>query len=99
MNRRSDAKKKRVSRVPKFKSEAQEAAWWDANADFIAETFERAKAEGRVIRRPPTKSVAIRLPVDDIVRARRLAQQKGVGYQTLVKMLLHEALSREEKRF
>ncbi len=36
------------------------------------------------------------MPVDDIERARRLADRKGLGYQTYMKMLLHEALNREE---
>jgi predicted DNA binding CopG/RHH family protein len=34
----------------------------------------------------------------DIERARKLSAKKGLGYQTLIKMLLHESLEREEKR-
>jgi len=39
---------------------------------------------------------ASRIPVDDIERAHRLADRKGLGYQTYMKMLLHAALNREE---
>ena len=48
-------------------------------------------------RRSPlaTKSVTVRLPVRDIDRARKIAEKRGTGYQTLIKTLLHEALKRE----
>ena len=81
-------------RVPKFKSEAQEAAWWDAHPEIISKAFEHALKKNR--KRPPTKTVTIRLAVEDVARAQRLATRKGLGYQTLVKTLLHEALRRED---
>ena len=84
--------------VPAFKSEAEEAAWWDANPDFATEVLARAKAEGTAGRLPPMKSISIRFPPGDIARARRVAERKGIGYQTLVKMLVHEGLDREERR-
>ena len=60
-------------RLPKFKSEAEEAVWWDRNPDFIAAQFEKASKEGRVIRGLPgrgaTRSITIRLPVDDVEAA------------------------------
>jgi predicted DNA binding CopG/RHH family protein len=39
--------------------------------------------------------VSIRLPAADIAKAKTIAERKGVGYQTYIKMLLHEALSKE----
>lgn len=83
-------------RVPKFKTEAEEAAWWDAHPEIITKAFQHAFGR-KSSKRPPTKMVSIRLPVEDVARARRLAAQKGLGYQTLVKTLLHEALNREER--
>ncbi len=38
----------------------------------------------------------LRLPVEDVARVQRLAARKGLGYQTLVKTLLREALDRAE---
>ncbi|MDP3001345.1 MAG: CopG family antitoxin [Bryobacterales bacterium] len=46
--------------------------------------------------KPPAQKVMLRIPVDDLERARQQAADKGIGYQMLMKMLLHEALSREE---
>jgi len=45
----------------------------------------------------PTKSFSVRLPVTDIGRARKLGEKRGVGYQTVIKTLLHEALMRESR--
>jgi predicted DNA binding CopG/RHH family protein len=34
----------------------------------------------------------------DIERVRRLAEMKGIGYQTYMKILLREALDREDRK-
>ena len=52
----------------------------------------------RVLReRRESKNNTIRIPIADIERARTLAGKKGIGYQTYMKMLLHEALDRESR--
>ena len=42
-----------------------------------------------------SRQVTIRLDNSEIERAQRQAEAKGLKYQTYIKMLLHEALSRE----
>ena len=42
--------------------------------------------------------IALRLPEPDVTMARELATRKGIGYQTLLKMLVHEGLRREARR-
>ena len=79
--------------MPEFRSEAEEAAWWDRHQDLIADLLLKYGRRGAV----PTKNVSVRLPVSDIERARKLAEKRGVGYQTVIKALLHEALKRESK--
>ena len=83
-----------LENVPRFRSEAEEADWWDAHPEVITKAFELAygKPGSRA-----TRPITIRLPVEDVARARRIASRKGLGYQTLVKTLLHEALRREER--
>lgn len=78
---------------PEFRSEAEEAAWWDRHQDLIADLLVKHGHRGAV----PTKSISVRLPVTDIERARKLGEKRGVGYQTVIKTLLHEALKRESK--
>jgi hypothetical protein len=42
-----------------------------------------------------SRLLSIRLPEPDIALAQRLADSKGLPYQTYIKSLLHEALERE----
>ena len=42
--------------------------------------------------------IAIRLPRADLAQAREIAHRKGVGYPTLLKMLVLEGLERGSRR-
>jgi len=90
--------------IPRFASEAEEAAWWHAHPEVLTERFETAKQQGQLRRLSQTKlpgaseTVTIRIPPEELTRARTLAAKRGLRYQTYVKMLLHEALDAEEKR-
>ena len=99
----------RKPNIPKFKSEAEEAAWWDQHREETAQWMEEAAAAGQTSslsevlerarqRAGTTPTVSIRIDPDDIARARSLAAKKGLRYQTYLKMLLHEALQREQRR-
>ena len=93
-------KAKRI--LPDFKSEAEEAKWWFDHQDEILGDFETAAEEGRLMLGPAAKvgalpTTTIRLDPVDIEMARTQAEKKGLKYQTYLKMLLHEALTREAK--
>jgi predicted DNA binding CopG/RHH family protein len=94
---------RKMSRVkmPSFKSEAEEAAWWDRNPGFVADQFEKAAKEGRIFRDLPghnvTRSVTIRLAVKDVEMAQALAAKTGLPYQTYIKTVLHQALESARK--
>ncbi len=88
--------------IPKFSSEAKEAAWWDAHRSEIeAEIRQRMKRKrpltlsqllpGAVTSQP----ITLRIAKDDLETARRLAAHKGLRYQTYIKMLLREALAQK----
>jgi predicted DNA binding CopG/RHH family protein len=88
--------------IPKFSSEAEEAAWWDAHRSEIeAEIRQRMKQKrpltlGSLIQgAKPSQPITLRVAKEDLENARRLAARKGLGYQTYIKMLLREALSTE----
>jgi predicted DNA binding CopG/RHH family protein len=87
--------------IPRFKSETEEAQWWDAHPEVVTALFLKAKKEGRLERLPrirgATKSVTIRLPITDLETAQEIADQRGLPYQTFIKGLLHQALERENK--
>jgi predicted DNA binding CopG/RHH family protein len=95
------AKMKQVV-IPKFRSEAEEAAWWDAHRSEIeAEIRQRMKQKkpltlGALLQgAKPSQPVTLRIPKEDLETARRLAARKGLGYQTYIKMLLRDALEKE----
>ena len=81
--------------IPTFRTEAEEAEWWDSHPDAATEIMKRALKSGKATRRVPLKTVTMRLPVPDIIAAQDLAHKKGLPYQTYIKMLLHEALKKE----
>jgi len=87
--------------IPKFKTEEEEAQWWDTHPQVITELFLKAKREGKIKRLPAirgaTKPVTIRMPIADIEIAQEIADRRGLPYQTYIKGLLHEALEREQK--
>jgi len=89
-------------KIPKFENEADEANWLYENREGLAAAFLQAAQEGRVrqgtlSQRGVTPSTTIRLATEDISRARTLADRRGLRYQTYLKMLIHEALEREER--
>jgi predicted DNA binding CopG/RHH family protein len=87
--------------VPKFTSETEDAKWHQRNRRALESAMERRILEGSTLTqqqataRAKTRPVTLRLAAIDIETARAVAAQKGIGYQTYVKMLLHEALRRE----
>jgi hypothetical protein len=101
--------KKKPINMPKFINEAQEADWW---ASREGRQFVKQKAAGTgkkggmprgsrlvgQLNKVASVQIALRLPEPDVAKARELATRKGIGYQTLLKMLVHEGLRREARR-
>jgi predicted DNA binding CopG/RHH family protein len=87
--------------IPKFSSEAKEAEWWDARRPEIEMEIRRRLKQrptvtlGKVIQGAKlSQPVTLRISKADLETARRLAAEKGLGYQTYIKMLLREALAK-----
>ncbi len=84
-----------------FANEAEEAAWWRSNEDGLLEDFMKTEREGRLgvgtaLKRAALPSTTIRLDPDDIAKARVQAAERGLRYQTYLKMIIHEALRNAE---
>ena len=82
--------------IPTFNTEAEEAEWWDAHPDAATELMRQALVTGKARRKVPLRTVTMRLSLPDIEAAQDLAQRRGLPYQTYIKMLLHEAIGREQ---
>jgi predicted DNA binding CopG/RHH family protein len=99
-----------MDELPNFTSSGHESDWWAGKEgrDYLHGQIQEAE-KNQTLRRgtPPqalkalaaagrTVSINIRIPAADLQKAHQLANEKGIGYQTLIKMLLHEALGQEK---
>ena len=88
-------------KMPKFKSESEEADWWYANRKAVerqlraAEKARQGQSAAQILEehKKRTQAISLRLPVTDIELAKVQAERKGLGYQTYLKSLIHEALT------
>lgn len=95
MSRKADKKR--------FVSKAEEAAWWEANEERIASAFENALTNGyvgpcRLIVTGDSTVAKIRLSSRDAAKVREQAAERGSGFHVYLKMIIHEALRKEERR-
>jgi predicted DNA binding CopG/RHH family protein len=89
--------------MPKFKNEDDEAKWWASakGREFLKRQPSNGAAKPKgsalvaTLNRPTSVQIALRLPAPDLEKAREIADRKGIGYQTLLKMIVHEGLRRE----
>ena len=92
-----------ILKTPEFKSEKEEAEWWDS-ADgraAILRGFQDAQRDGTLGRGTlkkrggSTPTTTIRLDRQDIEMAKTQAEKRGLKYQTYLKSLIHQALRQE----
>jgi predicted DNA binding CopG/RHH family protein len=94
--------------IPSFRNEKEEAVWWEKHRAEVEADLRKALREGKTMslkdalasarRKSELAAITIRLAKGDIATARQLAGDKGIGYQTYIKLLLHDALRREVAR-
>ena len=80
------------------KARAAESA--SPDLDKLADYFDRTDAgelpwdeeSEVVIERPELEQISLRLPKEDLLNFKRRAARLGVGYTTLVRMILHQYL-------
>jgi hypothetical protein len=93
--------------IPVFSSEAEDAAWHDAHRNEIEDEFIRQVKAGTAIvlgkgeptpNRSESSPVCISLSRRDVEIAHKLAAEEGVGYQTYLQAVLHQALRQKASR-
>ena len=94
--------------IPSFQSESAEAARWQKHRAAVEEDLRAAMRERKTVsldeivaqsrRKNELLPVTIRLASEDIAAARQLADDRGIGYQTYIKLLLHDALQKAVAR-
>ncbi len=82
--------------IPTFEDEAEAAAFWDTHSpEDYPNQFEEVQA--RFSRRLIKRGLTIKLSDETVQKLREIAQQKGIGPTTLVRMWVLEHLRSEEQ--
>ena len=82
-------------KVPKFKSEEQERAYWAKHDSTEHVDWSKAERMAFPNLKPSVKTISLRLPKSMLEELKMLANKKDVPYQSLLKMFLAERLEQE----
>jgi predicted DNA binding CopG/RHH family protein len=85
-------KTKAYKDIPKFASEQEEKAFWDANDSTEYIDWSRAKKAKFPNLKPTLKTISIRLPESIIEELKIKANAMDVPYQSLAKILIANGL-------
>ena len=84
------------SKIPKFKSEGEEARFWDTH-DTTRFLDEFKPVKNIKFIKTPKRLISMRLDDGQINALKQIAAAKGIGYLTLIRMWLMERLFQEHK--
>ena len=92
-----DGRKKRAE-MPRFRSDEEAAEYFDTHDTAeLAETL--PEVPGPIVdARLPLKPISLRLPPETIAAAKQVARDKGIAYQTLLRLWISERLAEERRR-
>ena len=90
------SKSSRFKKIPDFKSEAEERAWWESHDSTEYVDWSRAEKVVLPNLKPSTKTISLRLPESLLERIKVEANKRDMPYQSLIKVWL--ARDVEEKR-
>ena len=78
--------------LPRFRTEAQERAYWEAEGRDSTQQLDWAKAQRVVLPnlKPSTKTISLRLPQHLLDAIKAAANARDVPYQSLIKVWLQE---------
>lgn len=86
---------KKLKKVPRFRSEAEERAFWESHD--TAEYFDLSKARRASFPnlKLSTTAISLRLPEGTLDRIKVAANRRDMPYQSLIKYWLDEKLKAE----
>ena len=90
---------KEISPLKGFSSLMEESDWWDERSiEELIAMSEPDDEDIKFVDARPKKAISIRLTENMIAEAKRVAEDLGLGYQTLFRMWLMEGLKRHRLR-
>lgn len=90
--------KKQLKKIPKFRNEEEERAFWARHDSASYIDWRRAKRAVFPNLHPTTKSISLRLPASLLERIKSSANQRDIPYQSYMKMLLHRDVTENMKK-
>jgi len=86
-----------LKKIPKFKNEEEESAFWQTHdsADFV--DYSRARKVSFPNLKPSNRSVSIRMPEGLLNQLKIRANERGIPYQSLIKQYLYERVYPDQK--
>ncbi len=82
-------------KIPKFKNEDEERAFWATHNSTEFIDWKKAKRALLPNLKPSVKTISLRLPAAMLEELKLLANKKDVPYQSLVKIFLSERIEEE----
>lgn len=84
-----------IKKIPKFRDEDEERAFWSTHDSTEYVNWKKAKKVILPNLKPSIKTISLRLPESMFEELRLLANKKDVPYQSLLKIFLAERLEKE----
>ena len=78
--------------IPKFKSEAEQRAFWESHDSSDYVDWSKAQRVALPNLKPSTKTISLRLPQHLLDSIKAAANARDVPYQSLIKVWLQEKL-------
>lgn len=94
-----------MPKVPDFKTSEEEAEFWETHSvsdywDELEQVKEELdpKLKAKIKARANLKRVTLRLSEGQIAATKRIASEKGIPYQTLMRMWIVEGIKAQSKQ-
>ena len=87
-----------MKKIPTFKTEAEEQAFWATHDSTEYVDWSTAKRAVFPNLKPSTKTISLRLPQTMLEELKLLANKRDVPYQSLLKIFLAERIESEFQR-
>ena len=81
-------------KIPEFKNEADERAFWESHDSVDYIDWTRAKVAVLPNLKPSTKTISLRLPETLLNRIKIEANRRDMPYQSLIKLWLSEDVNK-----
>lgn len=89
--------RKQGKRAPKFRTEAEERAFWESHDSTEHVDWRKAESVQLPNLKPSTKTISLRLPVSLLERIKVEANKRDVPYQSLIKAWLADNVNQHDR--